>query len=113
MLVTLPSDALFESGAVTLRSDTAAILDSILIDLQRYPDASIQVAAYTDQQQSAELDRQKTLEQARAVQKYLAGQMDQSIHWATVGQGHNRPLAPDDSAISRQRNRRVEISIVP
>lgn len=113
LLVTLPSDALFEQGAVTLRSDTAAILDSILADLQRYPDASIQVAAYIDQQQSAELDRQKTLEQARAVQTYLAGQMDQSIHWATVGQGHNRPLARDDSAISRQRNRRVEISIVP
>jgi OmpA-OmpF porin, OOP family len=112
LLVTLPSDALFESEAVTLRPGTAAILDSILVDLRRYPGASIQVAAYTDPQQSAELDRQKTLEQARAVQKYLAGQMDQSIHWVTVGQGHNRPLT-DDSAVNRQRNRRVEISIVP
>ncbi|MFM7426619.1 MAG: OmpA family protein [Elainella sp.] len=113
LLVTLPSDALFEMGSVTLRPGTAAILDSILVDLERYNGASIQVAAYSDQQQSADLDRQKTLEQARAVQKYLAGQMDQSIHWVTVGQGHNRPLAPEDSETNRQRNRRIEISILP
>jgi OmpA-OmpF porin, OOP family len=116
LLVTLPSDALFEANQAKLRPATAAILSSILADLQRYPGASIQVAAYTDSQQSPERDRQKSLEQAKAVQTYLANQFKKSgkeIHWVTIGQGHNRPLAPDNSPENRQRNRRIEISITP
>lgn len=116
LLVTLPSDALFEADQAKLRPTTAAILSSILADLQRYPGASIQVAAYTDSQQSPERDRQKSLEQAKAVQTYLASQFKKSgkeIHWVTIGQGHNRPLAPDNSPENRQRNRRIEISITP
>jgi outer membrane protein OmpA-like peptidoglycan-associated protein len=113
LMVTLPSDALFSGKETTLRPGTETILNSILTDLQRYPQAAIQVGAHTDNQGSAEADRHRSLEQAKAVQQYLSTQMDETIHWVTVGYGHNRPLVPEDSPENRQRNRRIEIVINP
>jgi peptidoglycan-associated lipoprotein len=112
LMVTLPSDALFSGQETTLRPGTEAILNSILTDLQRYPEAAIQVGAHTDNQGSAEADRHRSLEQAKAVQQYLSTQLG-DVHWVTVGYGHNRPLVPEDSPENRQRNRRIEIVINP
>lgn len=113
LMVTLPSDALFNPGQTTLRSGTETILNSILTDLKRYPGAAIQVGGHVDQQSAAETDRQRSLEQAKAVQQYLSTKLGDQIHWVTVGYGHSRPLAADDSSTSRQRNRRIEITIDP
>jgi outer membrane protein OmpA-like peptidoglycan-associated protein len=113
LLVTLPSDALFATGQVTLRAGSDEILGSILSDLQKFPDTSIQIAAYTDRQGSPELDRDRSLEQAKAVRQYLSQQLGAEIHWVAVGQGQNQPIAPNDSAENRQRNRRIEITIQP
>lgn len=113
LMVTLPSDALFEGEQTTLRPGTEAILNSILTDLQRYPQAAIQVGAHVDNQGSDETDRARSLEQAKAVQQYLSTQLGEDIHWVTVGYGHNQPLASEDSPENRQRNRRIEIVIDP
>lgn len=113
LLVTLPSDALFDAEQTTLRSGSDAILSSILSDLQKFPNASILVSAYTDSQNAPDLARERTLEQAKAVRQYLAQQLGREIHWVAIGQGQNQPLVPDDSAENRQRNRRIEIAIQP
>lgn len=112
LMVTLPSDALFAADQTTLRPQTAAILDSIVTDLQRYPGAAIQVAAHSDSQGGTQTDRQRSLEQAKAVQQYLSTKLD-NVHWVTVGYGHNRPLVPENSPENQQRNRRIEIVIDP
>jgi outer membrane protein OmpA-like peptidoglycan-associated protein len=111
LLVTFPSDALFADGAATLRPGSEAILSSIVSDLQQYPAASIQISAYTDRQKSPELDRERSLEQAKAVRHYLSQQLGGDLHWVSIGQGQNQPLAPNDSAENQQRNRRIEIAI--
>lgn len=113
LMVTLPSDALFEGTQTTLRPGSDAILNSILTDLQRYPGAAIQVGAHTDNQGAAETDRHRSLEQAKAVQQYLSTKLGAEVHWVTVGYGHNRPLAAADTPENRQRNRRIEIMIDP
>jgi len=113
LLVTLPSDALFEVGQVTLRPGSEAILRSIVSDLQSFPDASIQISAYTDSQSSPELAREHSLEQAKAVRQYLSQPLGSAVHWVAIGQGQNQPLVPEDSPESRQRNRRIEIAIQP
>ena len=113
LLVTFPSDVLFDAGQVTLRSGSDAILSSIVTDLQSFPTASIQVSAYTDGQSSPELARERSLEQAKAVRQYLSQQLGTEVHWVAIGQGQNQPLLPEDSAESRQRNRRIEIAIQP
>lgn len=112
LMMTLPSDALFANKQTTLRADEA-ILNSILTDLQHYPGAAIQVSAHTDQQDASTHDQHRSLEQARAVQQYLSTQLNEDVHWVTIGYGHSRPLVPDNSPENRQRNRRIEILIKP
>lgn len=113
LMVTLPSDALFGSDQQGLRSGSEGILNTIVADLQRYPKATIQVAAHTDNQGSAQSDRLRSYEQATAIKQYLSSKLGNDYRWITVGYGHSRPLADDSSPTNRQRNRRIEIVIQP
>lgn len=111
--MTLPSDALFETGQATLRPGAEAILSNLLTDLQGYPGASILVGAHINAQGTPEADRQQSLEQAKAVQQFLSTRLESDLKWMPIGYGHTRPLSADDNAASQQRNRRIEIVIQP
>ena len=116
LLVTLPTDSLFAKGQTSLQSGAGAILDSLLIDLQRYPGATIRISAHTDMQdaQSSESsDRAHTFEQATAIEQYLAGKLGDRYHWTVAGYGHSQPLVDNSNDVNRQRNRRIEIAIEP
>ena len=120
MLVTLPTDSLFAQGQTSLQSGAGAILDSILIDLQRYPGATIRISAHTDIQDtqgkapnSESSDRAHTFEQATAIEQYLAGKLGDKYHWTVAGYGHSQPLVDNSNDVNRQRNRRIEIAIEP
>ena len=113
LLVTLPSDALFETNQTALKPGTETILDSIVEDLKRYPGATIRVTAHLDEQGSEDADRARSFEQAKAVEQYLGGKLKEGYHWLVEGYGHSRPVITNDSAVNRQRNRRIEIVIEP
>jgi len=133
LMVTLPTDALFgrnqasgnqasgnqasseqSSGEqTTLQPNAQTILDSILTDLQRYPGATIRVAAHSDNQGSEGGDRARTFEQATAVEQYLSGKLGKDYHWTVAGYGHSKPLVDDGTEVNRQRNRRIEVVIEP
>ncbi|MCU0567331.1 MAG: OmpA family protein [Oculatellaceae cyanobacterium Prado106] len=111
--VTLPSDALFAADRVTLRPETQAILTSIATDLQQYPNARIQVAAYVDQQGTVTGDRKHSFEQAKAIRQYLSTQLSDGHNLVALGYGNSRPLVENTTPENRQRNRRIEITIHP
>ena len=116
LLVTLPTDSLFAKGQTSLQSGAGAILDSLLIDLQRYPGATIRISAHTDMQSavnSESSDRAHTFEQATAIEQYLAGKLGDRYHWTVAGYGHSQPLVDNSNDVNRQRNRRIEIAIEP
>ncbi|MBE9179677.1 OmpA family protein [Oculatella sp. LEGE 06141] len=117
LMVTLPSDALFDANSAELRPGSQAILDSIISDLRRYPGATIRIAAFTDTEPEAEsngaVDRVRSFEQARLVQQYLSRILGNEYHWVTVGYGQSQPLVDNTTPANRQRNRRVEIAIDP
>lgn len=111
--VTLPSDTLFNADQKTLRPGTEAVLDNIATELKRYPGMKIQIGAFTDSQGSAAADRDRTFEQAKEIQQYLAGKLNANYHLVVVGYGHSRPLTEGSAPADRQRNRRIEIVIAP
>jgi outer membrane protein OmpA-like peptidoglycan-associated protein len=111
LMVTLPSDALFDASQTSLRPEISVILDTVLGDLQRYPGATIQVAAHVDQKGTADADRALTFTQAKAVQLYLSSKLP-NAKWTAIGYGHSRPLSSGGSG-DKQRNRRVEITLNP
>ncbi|WP_249068740.1 OmpA family protein [Argonema antarcticum] len=108
LTATLPSDALFQDSDATLRPEARLILDKLVAELQNYPTATIRIAAHTDGAGEAKNNRVLSFRQAQAVEQYLSRLKNRLF---VVGYGETRPLAPNDTKINLQRNRRVEIFV--
>ncbi|MGC4250836.1 MAG: OmpA family protein [Sphingobium sp.] len=113
----LPADILFDFDKATLRPDAAASLQKAAHLIANYPDAPIAVAGHTDARGDDAYNDALSTRRADAVAAWLKGQTGRA---ATVqGFGKRKPVAPNvhpdgsDDPEGRQRNRRVEIIILP
>jgi outer membrane protein OmpA-like peptidoglycan-associated protein len=113
LVVTLPSDILFEADSSTLRPGASVILDNLVGDLENYPGAAVQVAGHTDNQGSVQNNLSLSLQRAEAVVQYLSTAAGSNYHWLALGYGSGRPTVENDSAINQQLNRRIEVVISP
>ena len=111
LTATLPSDALFEDNQANFRAEARPILDKLIAELQKYPNATVRIAAHTDGAGEAPNNRVLSFRQAQAVTEYLSGALGNKYHFVAIGYGETRPIAPNDSQINLQRNRRLEISV--
>ncbi|MEL6816707.1 MAG: OmpA family protein, partial [Cyanobacteria bacterium J06598_3] len=107
--ITLPSDALFMPGQAQLRE--AALLNQVLDQLVNYPEATIVVRSYSDDQANALDSRGYTLTQANALGDYLQSALPSQHRWVTIGAGRSEPVVSNDNEVSRQQNRRIEILV--
>ena len=113
LMVTLPSDVLFDTGSISLRAGTSAILDNLVADLGNYEGATVRVAGHTDDAGEAGDNRNVSLARAQAVVQYLSGVLGQKYHWVAIGYGETSPSIDNSSDTNRQRNRRIEVAINP
>ena len=113
LMVTLPSDVLFDAGSISLRAGTSAILDNLVADLRNYEGATVRVGGHTDDAGEAVDNRKVSFARAQAVAQYLSGVLGQKYHWVTIGYGESRPLVDNSSDANQQRNRRIEVAISP
>jgi len=111
LIVTLPSDVLFDTGSISLRAGTSAILDNLVAELRTSEGATVRVAGHTDDAGEEADNRNVSLARAQAVVQYLSGAIGQNYHWVAIGYGESRPLVDNSSDINRQRNRRIEVAI--
>ncbi len=107
--ITLPADAVFTPGASELK-DTA-ILNQVLDQLVNYPQATIVIRSYSDDQTDVLASRTSTLAQANALSAYLQTALPTPYRWVTLGGGQAQPVASNEDAANRQRNRRIEILV--
>lgn len=113
LMVTLPSDVLFDAGSISLRAGTSAILDNLVADLRNYEGATVRVGSHTDDAGEAVDNRKVSFARAQAVVQYLSGVLGQKYHWVAIGYGETRPLVDNSSDANQQRNRRIEVAISP
>ena len=111
LMVTLPSDVLFDTGSISLRAGTSAILDNLVADLRNYEGATVRVGGHTDDAGEAVDNRKVSFARAQAVAQYLSGVLGQKYHWVAIGYGESRPSVDNSSDANRQRNRRIEVEI--
>ncbi len=109
MKITLPSDALFAPGQSDIK-DTA-LLHQVLDQLVNYPGATVLVRSYSDNQAKAADSRKYTFAQATALSDYLQSALPDPYRWVILGSGQSLPVASNEDAAGRQRNRRVEILV--
>ena len=109
---------LLDSGKAELRWGASSVLDKVAQVLKSAPDQPVGVEGHTDNvpiKHSGWADNQTlSLARATAVVEYLTQKQGiDAARLTAIGYGEERPLVSNDTAAGRQKNRRVEIIIMP
>jgi outer membrane protein OmpA-like peptidoglycan-associated protein len=99
----------FATGTADLSSQARESLARFSGIIASYPDLKIRIEGHTDSTGSPETNRELSLRRAIAVRDYLIGQGIAASSIDVEGLGPSRPVADNETAEGRARNRRVEI----
>lgn len=109
----MPGDITFETNSADLNSRFFEVLNSVVIVLQEYKSTLVTVAGYTDSTGSADYNQKLSERRASTVALYLHGRGVVQERLAAIGYGEQHPVAGNNSAEGRAKNRRVEITLDP
>ncbi len=110
----LDSAVLFDTGKFQLKESASAELNKLVTAIKEYPKGHIIVEGHTDNVGNPA--NNKTLSENRAIEvsAFLKSKLSSTNYTFEVkGFGENQPIAPNDTPENKQRNRRVEILVVP
>lgn len=102
----------FESGSATLTPAGQAILREIATAMTQLKGSKFEVIGHTDNRGVREANVQLSQARANAVKTFLAGNGIDPTLIATGGVGPDIPAASNDSALGRQKNRRIEFRVI-
>lgn len=117
LMITIRDNALFASGSAVVQTEAQKLASTISDMLTQYSQYEIEVAGHTDNVpiRNAEFDSNWDLSTRRALNfmKILL-QNDQiaAERFRAIGYGEYHPIATNDTADGRAKNRRVEVSIL-
>jgi outer membrane protein OmpA-like peptidoglycan-associated protein len=109
----MPGDVTFETDSASLDSRFFEVLDSVALVLNEYKSTLVTVAGYTDSTGSADYNQKLSERRASTVALYLHGRGVAEERLAAIGSGENNPVANNNTAEGRAKNRRVEITLDP
>ncbi len=98
----------FESGKAALTPKGRAILDEMVAAMLKLKDRKVDIIGHTDNQGLKASNQGLSQARAEAVKAYLSSHGINNELLSASGQGADRPIAPNDSAEGRARNRRIE-----
>ena len=113
-VLTLPSDGLFASGSANVLAGQIALVQRIG-DALKEVDGQVVVLGYTDDRRPAEgmaTNARLSLLRAGQVVEILRARTGQPDRFLAQGRGERDPVAPNDTAGNRARNRRVAIVVL-
>ncbi len=117
LVILLPQDVLFASGSATLGREGQSVIRQVAEVLAAFPERRFQVEGHTDNVPIAterfpsnwELSSARALAVVRLLTQ--SGVVPGNVSGAAFGE--HQPVAPNDDATSRRRNRRIEIVMLP
>lgn len=110
MVLTL-GDVLFDTGRAELKAGAFSTVDRLAVFLRENPERTLAIEGYTDSVGSDTFNLNLSQRRAEAVREALVGRGIDGARVSTKGLGKANPVAGNESAAGRQRNRRVEIVI--
>lgn len=104
---------LFDFNESKLKADAENAVSKIAEILKKYPDREIRVSGHTDNVGKKEYNQKLSEERAKSVLHSLVDnhKLDEK-HISFRGYADDLPVAPNDTEENRQKNRRVEITLV-
>ena len=106
--VTIDMNIEFETDKAEIRPDHISEINRAVNFLRQYPTTNAVIEGHTDSDGSASYNQGLSERRAKAVYEYLiseAGIRADRLSWA--GFGESQPIASNDTADGKQRNRRV------
>src|SRR5262249_14114236 len=110
-LIVNMSDVLFDTGQHTLKPGAREKLAKVSGILLAHPGLKVEVEGHTDSVGSEDYNQVLSERRAESVKSYLTGQGLSSGLITAKGFGEEHPVASNDTAEGRQRNRRVELVV--
>ncbi|MGZ3306014.1 MAG: OmpA family protein [Asticcacaulis sp.] len=111
--ITLPADAVFTRATAEVDPKFSPVFDNVASILHQYPATYIDIVGFADSQGSKAFNQSLSEKRANAAAAYLVDHRVQSERIYVAGKGEAEPLASNDTAEGRARNRRVEITLRP
>ncbi len=105
------SDVLFDFNKYTLKPGAREKMAKVSGILLAYPGLRIQLEGHTDSIGTDEYNQRLSEQRASAVRDYLVQQGVPAPTVTAIGLGKADPVASNDTAAGRQRNRRVEMVV--
>jgi outer membrane protein OmpA-like peptidoglycan-associated protein len=105
------SDVLFDSGQYTLRPIAREKLARVSGIVLAHPGLRLQAEGHTDSVGTDDFNQVLSEKRALAVRDFLVGQGIPITSLGAQGFGKTMPVASNDTAAGRQRNRRVELVV--
>lgn len=102
----------FQFDKSTLTANAKVILRSVVKALEGQPGMRVKIAGHTDSIASNEYNQRLSERRARSVKQFLVGHGISPARLTTVGYGETRPIATNETAAGRQKNRRVVFHIL-
>jgi len=110
-LIVNMSDVLFDTGSYTLKPGAREKLAKISGILLAHPGLTLQIEGHTDSVGGDDFNQQLSERRADTVRDFLAEQGVPASSITAKGFGKTQPVASNDTAEGRQRNRRVELVV--
>jgi outer membrane protein OmpA-like peptidoglycan-associated protein len=107
----IPSDVSFDVGRADVKSNFRPVLDTFATSLTNNPSSNVTVIGHTDSTGSDAVNNPLSLNRAASVRTYLASHGVATSRVAIEGKGSHEPIAPNDTAANKAKNRRVEIYV--
>jgi len=107
----IPSDISFAVGRSDIQSNFAPVLDRFAEGLRNNPNTDVRIIGHTDNTGSDAVNNPLSLDRAASTRNYLTGRGIDGRRISIEGMGERQPIATNDTADGRSRNRRVEIYV--
>ncbi len=104
----------FDSGDAQIKSENFDLLAKVEKAIDVFPRSELTIEGHTDSFGGDDLNQKLSQERAESVQQYMINAMRiPTYRLIATGYGETRPVANNETAAGRARNRRIDIVIKP
>jgi outer membrane protein OmpA-like peptidoglycan-associated protein len=104
----------FQSGQADVNPNQRPLLEKVRRAVDVFPQSQVVIEGHTDAYGSDDANLALSRRRAEAVAAYLTGTLGvPQLRISAVGYGETQPIANNDTAQGRERNRRIDVIIEP
>lgn len=109
----LDSEVLFDTGEFELKESATTALENLVEAIKEIPKGTIIVEGHTDNVGNPNSNKTLSENRANEVSQFLKNKLPKKYTFEMKGLGESQPIVPNDTPENKQKNRRVEILVIP